>query len=310
MRVPALIVALLALFATPAVARAQTLGSNGDFLMRVGGPLVVASGETVDTAVGIGSDARIDGVVRNDLFVVGGAAQVNGTVGGEIQVVNGSLSLGPSANVHGVVLTNSTLAEDPAARVSAPVQHNSGADFRGVGRVLSWLWWVGSTIFLILVALAAAALAPGPVRFAGRTLTGDLGGTVVAAIIYWIGLPIVAVAILLTIIGIPIGLGILLILLPISWVAGFVVTAQRLGDEIVAQFGSIGPSSRVLAAAAIGVLAIQIIGLIPILGGIIVSLSGLLGAGAIVRALWLGRGPRRALPPDATPVPPPIAPTP
>ena len=54
MRIPALFVALLALLATPAVARAQSLGSGGDFLMRVGGPLVVASGETVDTAVGIG----------------------------------------------------------------------------------------------------------------------------------------------------------------------------------------------------------------------------------------------------------------
>jgi hypothetical protein len=299
--------ALLIFFGAPRAVAAQSIGSGDDVLVRVGGPLVVAKDQSVDTAVGVGGPVRIDGVVRDNLYVIGGAATVNGAVDGDVQVVNGTLELGPAAKVGNVVLTNSTMPQNDATRVTGPVERSNGFDFRGIGRVFSFLWWIGSTIFLVLVALAAMALAPNAVRRAGHVLTEDFGGAIVSALIYWIGLPIVAVIILFTVIGIPIGLGILLVLLPISWVAGFVVAATRLGDEIMSQVGSVGALPRGLAAAVVGVLAIQIIGLIPVIGGIIVSLSGLLGAGAIVRTLWLGRQPRPPLPAGPTTTAGPVA---
>jgi hypothetical protein len=107
-----------------------------------------------------------------------------------------------------------------------------------------------------------------------------------AAVIFWIMAPIVVIVTFFTVIGIPIGITLLLIVLPLIWGLGYVTTGTRLGF-FVADLRRTRPDlAHPYLEAVLGVAVFQVIGLIPIVGGIVVALAGFFGAGAIVVHLW------------------------
>jgi hypothetical protein len=106
------------------------------------------------------------------------------------------------------------------------------------------------------------------------------------AVLFWIVVPIVAVVAFVTVIGIPIGITLLLVVLPLLWGLGYVTTGTRLGF-FVADLRRTSPElAHPYLEAILGIVIFQIIGLIPIVGGIVVALAGLFGAGAIVLHAW------------------------
>jgi hypothetical protein len=285
----ALIAAALALLLAPVPALAQE--ERDDVYVRVNGTVDLAAGESVDTLVAVDSEARVAGTVRGTLVIVNQTATISGDVGRDAIVVNGTLRLEPTAQIGGdVVLINGELSQADGAAIAGGVVERSGAsigaEFRRAAAAISFVAWLGMTLLFVLVALGWAAIGGRQLSDVAGLLGARPGLATVAAVLFWIVVPIIAVMVFFTVIGIPIGITLLVVVLPLLWGLGYVTTSTRLGF-FVADLRRATPNlAHPYLEAVLGVVIFQVIWLIPIVGGIFIALAGLLGAGAIVVHLW------------------------
>jgi hypothetical protein len=300
-----LFVAFLAALVWPASAAAQndTDFDEDDVLIRVNGPITVAQNDVLDVVIGISDQVVVDGTVRDTLLVIDGTATVNGRVESDIVVISGTLNLGPAANVQDVTLVRSDLNRDPAATVTGEIEERSGDFSFGWGAfVFSLFFWLGMTIVILVAGILFAVFGGRQLVSAGAVLTGRVGPSIVTALVVWIGLPILAVLAFFTIIGIPLGIAIIVFLLPALWFLGYLVAGTRLGLAIVRTPDPVAERGKLILAALVGLLIFQIIGLVPFLGGFVVFLAGWLGSGALI---YLGfRGWSTRLPAEVAPAGP------
>jgi hypothetical protein len=292
----ALVAAALVLLLAPLRALAQE--NRDDVYVRVNGTVDLATGESVDTLVAVNSDAQVAGTVRDTLVIVNQTATVTGEVGGDAIVANGTLRLESTARVAGdVVLINGELSQADGAEIGGDVVERSGAamgaEFRRVTAAVSFVAWLGMTLLFVVVALGWAAVGGRQLSDVAGLLGARPGLAAVAAVIFWIAVPIVAFVAFVTVIGIPIGITLLLVVLPLLWGLGYVTTGTRLGFFLADLRRTTPDLDRPYLEAVLGVVIFQLIGLIPILGGIVVALAGLFGAGAIVVHAWRRVGTRR-----------------
>ncbi len=304
-RVVGLIAAAIAgaVFLTPAPVAAQEEAK--DVLVRVNGTVDLPAGESVDVLVAVNSETQVAGSVRDTLVVVNETATVSGDVGNEVFVYNGNIRLEPSARIGGdITLVNSDLVQADGAVVSGRVVERAGAEvareLSRVAQAVSFIAWIGMTVLFVVVALAWAAVG-------GRQLSGMAGLlaarpelAVAWALVFWIAAPLVAVVAMITVIGLPLGLAILIVLLPLLWTLGYVVTGTRLGLFIDDLRGATTDLEHPYLAAVVGIAVLQLVGLVPWVGGFVVVLAGLFGAGVIVVHAW--RRVRSAPAPDRQPM--------
>jgi hypothetical protein len=294
----ALVLALI-----PAAAAAQD-GEDEGFLMRVDGNVAVPAGDTVDTVLVINGDALIEGAIQT-LVVINGDATVRGSVDDEIIVVNGSLNLADTARVQDVTLVDSELERAPGAVVGGEISRRErwGVDIDLFG-LFPFLAWTAVSVVVVLAGLLFAAVGGRQLTTAGLLLSDRLGPTLLAALVVWIGVPILAVMLFFTLIGIPAALGLLLLVLPLLWFTGYLVAATRLGAAIVRSRLSTADAEHPYLAALVGTLVLQVIGFIPVLGWLVVWLAGLVGGGALALLgwhAWRGEGTSRQV--AVTPAP-------
>jgi hypothetical protein len=233
----------------------------------------------------------VAGTVRDALVIVNQTATVSGDVGRDAIVVNGTLRLEPTAHIGGdVVLINGELSQADGAEIAGSVVERSGAtmgaELRRVTAAVSFVAWLGMTLLFVVVALGWAAIGGRQLSDVAGLLGARPGLAAGAAVIFWIVVPIVAAVAFFTVIGIPISITLLFVVLPLLWGLGYVTTSTRLGF-FIADLRRIAPNlAHPYLEAVLGVVIFQLIGLIPIVGGIVVALAGLLGAGAIVVHSW------------------------
>ncbi len=280
-----LLLLTLTLALLPMVALAQELGPTGDVVVRYNGPLRIGPGETVPNAFVINHDATIDGTVRDSLWVVDGNATISGRVDGSITVVNGRLDLRQGAQVQDVNLVNSTLNRAPGATVSGSIQNQTGFLSVAQQRTVSILFWLGTTIAVIIAGLIFAAVGGRQLTGAGRLMVEQPGGTIIAALIVSIGLPLLAFFAFVTVIGIPVGFT-LFFLLGALWFLGFLVSGALLGVVLVSRVRPRTESLNLYLTVAVGLLVLEVVGLIPFIGVLIMALAGFLGAGALALLAW------------------------
>jgi hypothetical protein len=268
--------------------------------LRVGGGQVeVGAGAEVggDASIG-GGRVVLRGPVRGTVRIGGGQVLIDSAVDGDVIVGSGRLTLGPDARIAGSLRYRSgaDLARDPAAQVVGPVEL-LGMD--GMGRweggehgprwgFLAWFWTVG---VMLLAGLVAAAV-PATTDRLGQTLGTRPGGSLGRGVLLLLGVPVLAVLLVVTIVGIPLALAVLL-LYPVLLFAGYLATALGLGQWALTRVradAAAGTGARVAAAMA-AVLLLALAGRLPVVGGAVALLAVLVGMGAI--ALLLFGGPRR-----------------
>jgi cytoskeletal protein CcmA (bactofilin family) len=288
----------LALALVPTTLLAQATDEQGGLLLRINGNLAVAAGESADALVVINGDAAVAGSLTGPLVVVNGDAVVDGSVTETITVVNGTLDLRDTARVDGdVILVNSELSQAPGAVVTGEIQRESGLRFTwGTGGFVWFtiLAWLAFTIVVLVAGLLFAAVGGRQLSTAAGLITSRPGETVLAAVLVWVLLPILAVLFFFTLVGIPLGLAVLLILLPALWFLGYLVAGTRLGAALLTAGNRPAERSHPYFAALIGLLVLQLLLFVPAIGGLIAFLAGLIGAGALVYLAWnaarTGRG--------------------
>lgn len=272
-------------------------GKDESVIVHVNRELRIAQGDEIDVGVVVRGNAVVDGIVNDRLVVINGDTVISGTVEGGIVVVRGHVDLRPGARVGDVTLIRSDLTRANDAVVTGSIEERTGFNLGIASAVFSALLWVGFTLALLVAALVFAAVGSHQLVRAGNLLTTSPGWTIGAAAIVWLGLPIVAVILFFTVVGIPLGLGVLIFLLPALWILGYLVVGTTIGRAIFERSRLSG--SRPYLPSVVGVLLLQVLALLPFLGGLVALLLGLYGAGGLARLAWSAA--RGAQPGEARP---------
>jgi hypothetical protein len=285
----ALLVALpLALI--PAIASAQSPEDDDDFTLRVNGDVTVAQGEIVTSVVVIGGDLTIEGEVTDFALVIDGNAAVSGSVGGDLTVVSGDIDLASTAVVDNLNSVRGDIIRATGATITGDIHERDSFRFLWwAAGLVSILFWLGMTVAVVAAALLFAAFGGRQLAAAARGMTGDLVSTIIGGVFLWVGVPILAGIAIVTIVGLPLGLGVLFFLLPAFGFLGYLVTGTRLGIWLLG-LGGREAGERPFLAAGLGTLALQLLVLIPGLGILIALVAGVWGAGSLASRLYHNAG--------------------
>jgi hypothetical protein len=288
-RLSILLVALL--FAMlPVAAFAEDGENRGGVLLRIDGDVTIAQGETVESVFVVDGDVRIDGIVTSTVFVVSGNVIVTGEVREELVVISGNIELADGARVRDVASVSGDLVLAPGAIVTGEIEEGEGykwADLGGFVALFSFLFWIAITVSIVAAGLLFAGLGGRALTRSGRNMT-DAAAAAIGAAVVWILVPILAVVAMITLIGLPFGLGVLFFVLPTLWFLGYIVAGQRLGAALLGLLGRQPKGDRPYLATGFGLLLLQAFVLVPVIGGMIAAIAGAWGAAAIAVSIYRG----------------------
>jgi hypothetical protein len=129
-----------------------------------------------------------------------------------------------------------------------------------------------------------------------------LGATIGWGVAIAIAVPLIAVLALVTLVGIPFGIALLLAAIPVLLIA-YVTSAWMVGRRVLRS-----RSAGRWAALLVGWLILRVLALIPVVGGLVWLAATVVGLGALAVALWRARRPGApAARPEAPAAPAPAA---
>jgi cytoskeletal protein CcmA (bactofilin family) len=272
--------------------------ASGDDQIVITGGAVVAAGQTAGDVVVLDGPVRIAGHATGDVVAISGPVRITGRVDGDVAAVSDRAFLAPTARVGGDLLYGD---ERPVvaqgARVGGSIKDENWADTLsspGWGIAGPIAWWLAVTVSTLLVGVLLLLLAPRMLAAAERSARGHLWPAVGWGVLVAIALPLVAVLALVTLVGIPFGVALLLALVPVMLVA-YVTAAWILGRRMVK--ASRSPWLALLAGWGV----LRVLALIPVAGFLVGLVATVIGLGSLVVALWHARG-------SATPASAPEAP--
>ncbi len=306
--------------------RSVIVGGNVNLSQPVDGPVHVAGGTvTIEAPVegnvsaaggridvapagAISGDAsfaggviHVKGAVKGDLRAAGGLVTIDSAVGGDVSAAAGTLELGPHARIAGkLTFRGDELKRDAAAQVGGEVEHRRAGTHRNWHRhertlaerfTHGWLWTAG---LMVLAALIAAALPDVSQRMA-QELRARPWLTPLLGLVALTTIPIAAVLLMLTIIGIPIGLLAIigygaLLLIGYVWLA--VVVGGMLLDRVSPETAAL--TMWRAGAAVLAMLVLAILARLPFLGGLVAFVALVVGVGMIVTVVFRKSPPAEA----------------
>jgi hypothetical protein len=289
------LIALGALALPPAPAAAGARSDDGETIVVIAGDVTVPRGETVDGIFVVSGDIRLAGRSDGDVVLFSGDAVVSGRIDGDLVSFGGHARLLPSAHVTGDVRYGDerpTVSGDAIVRgdVTKESWPDSGDLLPFVGALLLWLAIGVSAAILGVLLLLVAPRAADAISARSRERIGPL---IAIGIAIMICLPVAAVIAAITLVGLPLAIGILLALLPLGAVA-YVVAAWALGRRVVKP-----PQGRILAFLA-GLAILRVAALVPFLGWLVGLAAVVFGLGLIGAAIGAAReGPEQARSPGS-----------
>jgi uncharacterized RDD family membrane protein YckC len=271
-----------------------------------------ADGDVSDSAVAVLGDLTVNGHVSQDAVAVLGDVYINGRIDGDVTAVLGSVTLGPQAVVNGQVTeVLGTLHQSPTAVVQGGTVHVLSGVIGSVAGLhawieqcflyarplaptilIGWAWWLalGTLLFYLLLA---AVFREG-VTHCVQTLEAHPGPSILASIIVVLLVPVVILALLITVVGIAV--------IPLLWIAlicagifGRVVALAWLGSRCLRLANTRAASQPVLDVLVGGLLVLGLY-MVPVLGSFVFMLVGVFGFGAVAYTLLRATRP----PPGAT----------
>jgi len=282
----------------------------------VAGPVegsLYAAGQSVTVTSRTGRNAYMAGemvlleqsaTVGRDAVLAAMRGQAQGDIGGRLWASGQSLRLGGRVG-DSVRFAGAMLVLGPAAHIGGNVYYRQGADIQVAdtavigGRLIAQpapaapraglgFWRIVMAIGLLIVALVLALLVPAPLAYAAESIARRPGLAFALGVAIIIGGAIASTLVFITLVGIPLAL--------VMWTVwglwlylANVVVAAFVGGGAARTFRR--SPSRLVAATALGVLILVLLGFVPILGTVVRLLVWSFGVGAIaMTAYWLARG--------------------
>ncbi|MGZ5071511.1 MAG: hypothetical protein ACXWGX_05745 [Usitatibacter sp.] len=267
-------------------------GTVGRSVRVAGGHVEIGPNAKVSGSVtAAGGDVAIRGAVKGYLQAAGGHVLIDGPVEGDVFAAAGQVELGPLARIGGKLTYRSDdFKRDAAAQIAGGVQ---SLESHHVVREDTWRWrhrtgggWIWSAGVMLMAAVLAAAMPTASASLA-REMRSHPGLVLLWGLIAFVCIPVAAVLLMITLIGIPIALLTILLYLALLLVA-CAVSAAVIADLVLRRYK---PEVAELAAwragaAILAALAIALLARVPLLGGLVVLAAMLAGIGAITASLF------------------------
>jgi len=293
-----------------AMAGTTTLqGPIGRNVRALGGTIVIANTVAQDVVVAGGSltlgpqsrvgrdvvagtgTAIIDGAVTRDVTVNAGDLTLNGPVGGNVRFDGSSLNLGSSAKVTGNLTYSSDngLGSSAASVVKGQIVRQPRAALAPaptpVERAASGtIGWLRAVVGLFVLGLALILLFPAFGRRTSATLKQSPVASLIIGLVTLIVFPFLAAFIFA--LGLLVGgwwLALFgLAVYGLTLAVGMTVAALFVGTRIVALGRGTGVSP--VWALLLGTVVLLLVGLVPIVGGLVVFVALLFGFGSLLLA--------------------------
>ncbi len=270
-----LLVALLVCVAVPASASAADPKER----IVITGPVVIDRGDTSGDVVVLDGDVVVRGTVDGDLFVGDGEVTLRGTVTGDVVTLSDSTVFGERGRVEGDLYYADKKPEGAAGKVDGKIEKIDLDEAVGLGLILAL--WIAVTVSVLLLGLLLLLLAPRAADAVARAGRGSALASFGVGLALFILLPVLGVLALVTVVGIPFGIGLLLAVLPI-YAVGYTYSAWIVGRRILSA------KPRILAFL-VGLVLLRLLAIIPIAGGIISLLATMFGLGAVALAVLRAR---------------------
>jgi hypothetical protein len=302
--------ALIALVVLAPVARAaDPFPQAGRVLVSTEGNFTLPAGERADVVVVINGTAMIEGEA-NTIVVIDGALNLAGTRTETVIAIRSPVEIGPDSVVLGDVMTLDSLVHQTGnAEVLGEVT-DLPSTLVGFGVVLApalLLLWIGFGLAMIAAGLLLAAMAARQVRQAEAIISHEPVMALATGILGLIAFPVVGIVLIVTLVGAPIGVALLLQVWPLVAFVGYLVAGIWIGDWVLRRSSSEAVRERPYLAAVLGLVILGFMAIIPVLA-IVTAIASLFGFGAVILlAIRTIRSGHQTLPKVAGHLPAPMA---
>src|SRR3954451_6046260 len=224
---------------------ATSASAATDHVVITGGA-VVPAGQTAGDILVLDGPVTIAGHATGDVVSVSGPVRVTGRVDGDLIAVSDRAFLAPTARVGGDLRYGD---ERPVlargARVEGQIGKKNWDDAaNGWGWVSVLGWWLAVSVSTLIVGALLVWLALGALSAAERAVREHLGASVGLGVAIAIGVPLLALLALVTLVGIPFGVALLLAAIPVLLLA-YATSAWMVGRRVL-RGRSAGPWAALL----------------------------------------------------------------
>lgn len=228
------------------------------------------------------------GRIGGQLEAAGGNVVLDGEVGGDARLGAGTISVGPNAVVGGDLAYDGDLTRAEGSRVEGQVVQRDDLGI-GVGgpAISNWVGMVYGLLVNLLLGAVLLAVLPRFSREVARRATDVPLRSAGAGLLLFVAIPLLLVLLLVTIVGIPLSLSGAVVYALLLWVAT-VYGMYAVGVWAL----SLADADNRWLALVVGVVAVSLVGLIPVVGSLVQFAVLLLGFGALalaIRARYRGR---------------------
>ncbi|HEY0343603.1 MAG TPA: hypothetical protein VGC59_03085 [Solirubrobacteraceae bacterium] len=275
-------IAIIALLVLGWVLPASAFAAGPKERIVIVGDVLVDPGQTTKDVVVADGNVTVRGTVDGSVIAANGDVTIRGHVTGDVVTFAGTAILGRRAHVDGDVAYGDKKPQiAPGAQIGGKVKKFKAEDLGGGAIALSIGLWLAVTISALVLGLILLALFPKAADAVARTAKARTGRSFLVGVLTFVLIPIVGVIALITVIGIPLGAGLLLAMLPIYGLA-YTTSAFIVGRLVSKQ------SARIVGFI-IGLAILRVLALVPFLGGIVWFLATVLGLGALFVAAQRAR---------------------
>jgi len=286
-------------------------GEHAEDVVSVFGSSTV-DGDVSDSVVSIFGDSHVSGNIGDSAVAVLGDVNVDSKIDGDVVAVFGTVRLGPHADVHGqVVDILGSLDRSPGSVIEGGTVGVMTGLFGNVAGLQAWvrecllygrplapdlrLGWVWGVAFALLALyLLIALLFRDQAQRCVQTLELHPGPSLLAAVLATLLVPVVMLALVITVVGIA--------AIPFLWLGlfcahifGRVVVLGWLGGRFL-RLGNLHTATSLALAVLLGGVIAMALYLVPILGFIVYALLGVFGFGAVIYTIVLTARSARARP--------------
>ena len=226
----------------------------------------------------IGTTVSVKGSVSRDALLSGTSSIVNGSVGRDVTFEGAKLELKDKARIGGKLAYTSRqdVKQSDVATVAGGIEHKQPEQGNRFGFNLGWYLLVLAA--LTLAGLALVLVAPRTIRGLSDHIGSAWLKPMLVGFTASIGMPLVAVLLLVTIVGIPLGGLLLLVWLLLMMVSGPIV-AYWLGRRLLRR------QQHALLHMLAGSAVLVTLYFVPVLGFIIALAAYWTGSGAALLAI-------------------------
>lgn len=264
----------------------------------IGGPVggeVVAAGGTVTLTPETRVEGRawlgggrvvVAGRIGRELKVAAASVSVGGEVDGDVWIAARTIEILPTAHIKGDLAYTSVKPARiaPGAEIQGRVIYTKpvlAERARWIGLVVVTLIRIAFLGGVIVCGVVLLLLFPGFAVSAAGTISSDPWKSLGVGFLVLIVTPIVGIILMVTIIGIPVGV-VLGALYMVALLLGYLTAAVFLGELVARLVGrglELSTGGRVFSLV-LSLVFLALIRLIPVLGGIVAMLAVVIGLGA------------------------------